>query len=219
MESHSSSSASTMNTIDYNSTIQLIQSSLNNILIKLEEILDNRKKFDRILQQTATTNQIAINRHEALGPTMNDLHISITRMNKLQKQPNHLPNPMAAAPNSNLDVAFYMCKISKMIRKNQSGGNDIKTNVVNMVDIPKALKKPPSYTTKHCSCEPGAQLKLDEKIEPSHVNGAYYTTNLAKSLKILEHLQKLGCGAVMVSGNELKQAVHAGFDLIRYLWD
>ncbi|KAL0329019.1 UNVERIFIED_CONTAM: Diaminopimelate decarboxylase 2, chloroplastic [Sesamum radiatum] len=36
------------------------------------------------------------------------------------------------------------------------------------------------------------------------------------NLKILEHLQKLGCGAVLVSGNELKLALHVGFDPMRY---
>ncbi|KAL0329023.1 UNVERIFIED_CONTAM: Diaminopimelate decarboxylase 1, chloroplastic [Sesamum radiatum] len=35
------------------------------------------------------------------------------------------------------------------------------------------------------------------------------------NLKILEHLQKLGCGAVLVSGNELELALHAGFDPTR----
>ncbi|KAL0290662.1 UNVERIFIED_CONTAM: Diaminopimelate decarboxylase 1, chloroplastic [Sesamum calycinum] len=36
------------------------------------------------------------------------------------------------------------------------------------------------------------------------------------NLMILEHLQKLGCGAVLVSGNELDLALHAGFDPTRY---
>ncbi|CAL5388653.1 unnamed protein product [Camellia sinensis] len=32
------------------------------------------------------------------------------------------------------------------------------------------------------------------------------------NLKILEHLRKLGCGAVLASGNELRLALHARFD-------
>ncbi|KAL0386948.1 UNVERIFIED_CONTAM: Diaminopimelate decarboxylase 1, chloroplastic [Sesamum radiatum] len=39
-----------------------------------------------------------------------------------------------------------------------------------------------------------------------------YWIKANNNLKILEHLKKLGCGAVLVSGNELKLALHAGFD-------
>lgn len=43
-----------------------------------------------------------------------------------------------------------------------------------------------------------------------------YAIKANNNLKILEHLQKLGCGAVLVSGNELKLALRAGFDPTRY---
>ncbi|EYU42606.1 hypothetical protein MIMGU_mgv1a004756mg [Erythranthe guttata] len=39
-----------------------------------------------------------------------------------------------------------------------------------------------------------------------------YAIKANNNLKILEHLQKLGCGAVLVSGNEVKLALRAGFD-------
>ncbi|KAL3538990.1 hypothetical protein ACH5RR_002356 [Cinchona calisaya] len=39
-----------------------------------------------------------------------------------------------------------------------------------------------------------------------------YAIKANNNLKILEHLRNLGCGAVLVSGNELKLALHAGFD-------
>ncbi|KAK8625032.1 hypothetical protein V6N13_089912 [Hibiscus sabdariffa] len=39
------------------------------------------------------------------------------------------------------------------------------------------------------------------------------------NLKILQHLRKLGCGAVLVSGNELKLALHAGFDLTKCIFN
>ncbi|KAL2543425.1 Diaminopimelate decarboxylase 2 [Abeliophyllum distichum] len=39
-----------------------------------------------------------------------------------------------------------------------------------------------------------------------------YAIKANNNLKILEHLRKLGCGAVLVSGNELKLALHAAFD-------
>ncbi|WOK94187.1 hypothetical protein Cni_G02889 [Canna indica] len=39
-----------------------------------------------------------------------------------------------------------------------------------------------------------------------------YAIKANNNLKILEHLQGLGCGAVLVSGNELRLALRAGFD-------
>jgi diaminopimelate decarboxylase len=42
-----------------------------------------------------------------------------------------------------------------------------------------------------------------------------YAIKANNNLKILEHLRQLGCGAVLVSGNELRLALHAGFDPTR----
>ncbi|GMP51169.1 hypothetical protein CsSME_00017511 [Camellia sinensis var. sinensis] len=42
-----------------------------------------------------------------------------------------------------------------------------------------------------------------------------YAIKANNNLKILEHLRKLGCGVVLVSGNELRLALHAGFDPTR----
>lgn len=42
-----------------------------------------------------------------------------------------------------------------------------------------------------------------------------YAIKANNNLKILEHLRHLGCGAVLVSGNELKLALRAGFDPTR----
>lgn len=39
-----------------------------------------------------------------------------------------------------------------------------------------------------------------------------YAIKANNNLKILEHLRGLGCGAVLVSGNELRLALAAGFD-------
>jgi diaminopimelate decarboxylase len=39
-----------------------------------------------------------------------------------------------------------------------------------------------------------------------------YAIKANNNLKILEHLRQLGCGAVLVSGNELRLALHARFD-------
>lgn len=43
-----------------------------------------------------------------------------------------------------------------------------------------------------------------------------YAIKANNNLKILELLQGLGCGAVLVSGNELKLALRAGFDPTKY---
>ena len=45
-----------------------------------------------------------------------------------------------------------------------------------------------------------------------------YAIKANNNLKILEHLRQLGCGAVLVSGNELRLALQAGFDPTRYIF-
>ena len=42
-----------------------------------------------------------------------------------------------------------------------------------------------------------------------------YAIKANNNLKILGHLRQLGCGAVLVSGNELRLALRAGFDPTR----
>lgn len=96
----------------------------------------------------------------------------------------------------NKDDAFYRYKMPKMITKIEGRGNGIKTNIVNMVDIAKALGRPASYTTKYFGCELGAQSKFDEKTGTSHVNGAHDTSKLAGLLEnfIKKFVQCYGCG-------------------------
>ncbi|XP_047153098.1 eukaryotic translation initiation factor 5-like [Vigna umbellata] len=96
----------------------------------------------------------------------------------------------------NSDDAFYRYKMPRMITKIEGRGNGIKTNVVNMVDIAKALARPASYTTKYFGCELGAQSKFDEKTGTSHVNGAHDTAKLAGLLEIFikKYVQCYGCG-------------------------
>ncbi|KAA8530624.1 hypothetical protein F0562_005442 [Nyssa sinensis] len=97
---------------------------------------------------------------------------------------------------SNSDDAFYRYKMPRMITKIEGRGNGIKTNVVNMVDIAKALARPASYTTKYFGCELGAQSKFDEKTGVSLVNGAHDTAKLAGLLEnfIKKYVQCYGCG-------------------------
>uniref|UniRef100_A0A2P2LXL4 Eukaryotic translation initiation factor n=1 Tax=Rhizophora mucronata TaxID=61149 RepID=A0A2P2LXL4_RHIMU len=97
---------------------------------------------------------------------------------------------------SNRDDAFYRYKMPRMITKIEGRGNGIKTNVVNMVEIAKALGRPASYTTKYFGNELGAQSKFDEKTGTSLVNGAHETVKLAGLLEnfIKKYVQCYGCG-------------------------
>ncbi|KAJ0241478.1 eukaryotic translation initiation factor 5-2 [Hirschfeldia incana] len=97
---------------------------------------------------------------------------------------------------SNRNDAFYRYKMPKMVTKTEGKGNGIKTNIVNNVEIAKALARPPSYTTKYFGCELGAQSKFDEKTGTSLVNGAHSTSKLASLLEafIKRYVQCYGCG-------------------------
>jgi len=72
----------------------------------------------------------------------------------------------------------------------------IKTNVVNMVDVAKALARPASYTTKFFGCELGAQTKFEEKSGLAIVNGAHNAAILAQMLEIFikRFVQCFSCG-------------------------
>ncbi|KAF8103159.1 hypothetical protein N665_0188s0112 [Sinapis alba] len=97
---------------------------------------------------------------------------------------------------SNRNDAFYRYKMPKMVTKTEGKGNGIKTNIVNNVEIAKALGRPASYTTKYFGCELGAQSKFDEKTGTSLVNGAHNTSKLAGLLEafIKRYVQCYGCG-------------------------
>ncbi|KAL1199490.1 putative eukaryotic translation initiation factor 5-2 [Cardamine amara subsp. amara] len=97
---------------------------------------------------------------------------------------------------SNRNDAFYRYKMPKMVTKTEGKGNGIKTNIINNVEIAKALARPASYTTKYFGCELGAQSKFDEKTGTSLVNGAHNTSKLAGLLEnfIKKYVQCYGCG-------------------------
>ncbi|KAK2401491.1 eukaryotic translation initiation factor [Trifolium repens] len=111
----------------------------------------------------------------------------------------------------NSDDAFYRYKMPRMITKIEGRGNGIKTNIVNMVDIAKALARPAAYTTKYFGCELGAQSKFDEKTGTSHVNGAHDTAKLAGLLEnfIKKYVQCYGCGnpetEIIITKNQMIQ--------------
>ncbi|XWS30776.1 hypothetical protein CRYUN_Cryun23aG0018700 [Craigia yunnanensis] len=111
----------------------------------------------------------------------------------------------------NSDDAFYRYKMPKMITKIEGRGNGIKTNIVNMVDIAKALARPASYTTKYFGYELGAQSKFDEKTGTSLVNGSHDTAKLAGFLEnfIKKYVQCYGCGnpetEILITKNQMIQ--------------
>lgn len=96
----------------------------------------------------------------------------------------------------NKDDAFYRYKMPRLNTKVEGRGNGIKTNIVNMVDVAKALARPPSYTTKFFGNELGAQSKFDEKTGTAIVNGSHDTPKLAGLLEnfIKKYVQCYGCG-------------------------
>ncbi|KAI2805954.1 hypothetical protein RDWZM_009403 [Blomia tropicalis] len=80
--------------------------------------------------------------------------------------------------NRNLSDQFYRYKMPKLIAKVEGKGNGIKTVIVNMVEIAKALNRPPMYPTKYFGCILGAQVNCDVKNERYIVNGSHESGKL-----------------------------------------
>lgn len=75
--------------------------------------------------------------------------------------------------NRSVTDMFYRYKMPKVIVKVEGKGNGIKTKIVNMSEIAKALDRPPSYPTKYFGCELGAQTTIDHKTDKYIVNGSH----------------------------------------------
>uniref|UniRef100_A0A8C6WSS5 Eukaryotic translation initiation factor 5 n=1 Tax=Neogobius melanostomus TaxID=47308 RepID=A0A8C6WSS5_9GOBI len=82
---------------------------------------------------------------------------------------------MSVNVNRSVSDQFYRYK---MPRK----GNGIKTVIVNMVDVAKALNRPPTYPTKFFGCELGAQTQFDSKNDRYIVNGSHEANKLQDML-------------------------------------
>jgi len=80
--------------------------------------------------------------------------------------------------NRNLSDQFYRYKMPKIIAKVEGKGNGIKTVIVNMVEVAKALDRPPMYPTKYFGCVLGAQVNCDPKNDRYIVNGAHDAAKL-----------------------------------------
>mmetsp|Transcript_40084 Transcript_40084/g.102574 ORF Transcript_40084/g.102574 Transcript_40084/m.102574 type:complete len:482 (+) Transcript_40084:573-2018(+) len=97
---------------------------------------------------------------------------------------------------SNQGDAFYRYKMPRLQTKIEGRGNGIKTNVMNNVEVAKALERPPAYLIKYYGCELGAQTKYDDKTGTSIVNGAHQTATIADLLEgfIKKYVQCYSCG-------------------------
>lgn len=77
----------------------------------------------------------------------------------------------------------YRYKMPKLGTKIEGRGNGIKTVIVNMVEIAKALHVTPGYPTKFFGMELGAQSKFNKKTERAIVNGSHTQQDLSKLLE------------------------------------
>lgn len=73
---------------------------------------------------------------------------------------------------------YYRYKMPRICAKVEGKGNGIKTVIVNMSDVAKALNRPATYPTKYFGCELGAQIQFDYKNERFIVNGAHEANKL-----------------------------------------
>eukprot|EP01071_Lankesteria_metandrocarpae_P001190 Lankesteria_metandrocarpae@DN1356_c0_g1_i1.p1 len=84
---------------------------------------------------------------------------------------------MLNIPSSNSDPN-YRYKMPRLFSKVEGRGNGVKTNIMNMADIARSLKRPPEYPTKFCGTELGAQSKYEIGEGKAIVNGAHETKDL-----------------------------------------
>ncbi|XP_057328013.1 eukaryotic translation initiation factor 5 [Microplitis mediator] len=80
--------------------------------------------------------------------------------------------------NRNVSDAFYRYKMPRIQAKVEGKGNGIKTVIVNMIDVAKAIGRPATYPTKYFGCELGAQTQFDFKNERFIVNGSHEAAKL-----------------------------------------
>ncbi|XP_078516363.1 eukaryotic translation initiation factor 5 [Lissotriton helveticus] len=89
---------------------------------------------------------------------------------------------MSVNVNRSVSDQFYRYKMPRLIAKVEGKGNGIKTVIVNMVDVAKALNRPPTYPTKYFGCELGAQTQFDVKNDRFIVNGSHESNKLQDML-------------------------------------
>ncbi|CAH1173563.1 unnamed protein product [Phaedon cochleariae] len=85
---------------------------------------------------------------------------------------------MSVNVNRSVSDVFYRYKMPRIVAKVEGKGNGIKTVIVNMSEVAKALGRPPTYPTKYFGCELGAQTQFDFKNERFIVNGSHDAAKL-----------------------------------------
>lgn len=89
---------------------------------------------------------------------------------------------MSLNVNTSVTDVFYRYKMPRLQAKVEGKGNGIKTVVVNMSEVAKALSRPASYPCKYFGCELGAQTLMDGKNDRYIVNGAHDASKLQDML-------------------------------------
>ncbi|KAJ2613759.1 eukaryotic translation initiation factor 5 [Coemansia sp. RSA 1365] len=91
---------------------------------------------------------------------------------------------MATNINIRRDVKdpFYRYKMPRLQSKVEGKGNGIKTVLPNIVEVSRALSRPPAYPTKYFGNELGAQTKIEDKNDRFIVNGAHDADKLQSLL-------------------------------------
>lgn len=85
---------------------------------------------------------------------------------------------LLSIPSYKTDDPNYRYKMPRLQAKVEGRGNGIRTNIMNMGEIAKSLKRPPEYPTKFCGHELGAQAKFEANEGKAIVNGAHEQKDL-----------------------------------------
>lgn len=86
-----------------------------------------------------------------------------------------------------------------------------------MQDVMEAVERRPFYLYSKAQITRNFEAYREALAGLNSIIG--YAVKANNNLKVLEHLRELGCGAVLVSANELRLALHAGFDPIRCVFN
>jgi len=104
--------------------------------------------------------------------------------------------PTKVNVNRSIEDTFYRYKMPLIEAKVEGRGNGIKTVIPNMVDVAKALDRPPNYTCKYIGVELGAQTTMDAENDRYIVNGEFDATRFQDLLDgfIKKFVLCTGCG-------------------------
>lgn len=72
--------------------------------------------------------------------------------------------------NRSVTDIFYRYKMPRLQAKVEGKGNGIKTVLVNMAEVARAIGRPATYPTKYFGCELGAQTLFDHKVISSYLS-------------------------------------------------